>query len=153
MTDELRDFKGSKKALLQSYAKFKCLMADEIVYVGAFIDPGKGELGTNIAEIVKCIRKDLEYVGTLDEELGGSTYINGESLIDAYKLTLIMSCDAHQEIVQADYVRSHWEGWFKWYEAGVSVQSPLSPASSEHTSQSLDHTPCITHYMLNYLAY
>ncbi|KAI8953105.1 hypothetical protein F4801DRAFT_588491 [Xylaria longipes] len=114
MSDELRDYKGTNKSLLQSFASFRCLMSDEIVYVGDFIDIENGDLGANIARIVESIKKDINYIGTL----GASTYINGDVILDAYKLTLIMSCDAQQEIVCSSYVKAHWDEWFKWHEQG-----------------------------------
>ncbi|KAI0875901.1 hypothetical protein GGS24DRAFT_453278 [Hypoxylon argillaceum] len=112
LSDDLRAFKGSSKSLLQSFASFRSLMSDEITYVGDFITNEDGDLETNIKEIVKIIRKDINYVSTLEMP----TYINGDSLLDAYKLTLIMSCDAQQEMVRSDYIKTHWEEWFKWYE-------------------------------------
>ncbi|KAJ2977554.1 hypothetical protein NUW58_g7775 [Xylaria curta] len=114
MSKELRDFRGPKKSLLQSFATFKCLMSDEVTYVGDYIDHDTGDLSTNITRIVESIRKDIDYIGTLE----APTYINGDTLLDAYKLTLIMSCDAQQEIVSSDYIRAHWEEWFKWYKQG-----------------------------------
>ncbi|KAI0114362.1 hypothetical protein GGR51DRAFT_546509 [Nemania sp. FL0031] len=114
MSDDLRAYKGSKKSLLQSSASFKCLMSDEIMFVGDFVANEDGDLGTNVAEIVKSIRKDMNYVENLDV----STYINGDTILDAYKLTLIMSCDAQQDLVRSDYIRAHWEEWFQWYEEG-----------------------------------
>ncbi|KAI1128964.1 hypothetical protein F5Y10DRAFT_162906 [Nemania abortiva] len=114
MSDALRAFKGPKKSLLQSFASFRCLMSDDIIYVGDFVDSEYGELDTNIAKIVESIRKDMNYIDTL----GVSTYINGDAILDAYRLTLIMSCDAQQDLVRSDYIRAHWGEWFRWYEQG-----------------------------------
>ncbi|KAI0399354.1 hypothetical protein F4802DRAFT_51092 [Xylaria palmicola] len=114
VSDDLKGYKDQKKSLLQSFATFRCLMSDEIVYVGDFVDTEKMDLKTNIAGIVESIRKDMDYIGSL----GAPKYINGEVLTDAYKLTLIMSCDAQQELVRSDYIKAHWEEWFKWYEEG-----------------------------------
>ncbi|KAJ8124376.1 hypothetical protein O1611_g9264 [Lasiodiplodia mahajangana] len=114
MSDDLRTYKGSRKSLLQSFALFRCLMSDEIVYVGDFVTNEYGDLATNIAEIVTSIGKDMKYI----ETLGGSTYINGDTILDAYRLTLIMSCDAQQDLVRSDYIRAHWKEWFEWYEKG-----------------------------------
>ncbi|KAI0467691.1 hypothetical protein F4859DRAFT_525119 [Xylaria cf. heliscus] len=114
MSDDLRNFKGTKKLLLQSFASFRCLMSDEIIYVGDFVYNEDNDLSTNIAQIVESIRKDIDYIRALQT----SAYINGDAILDAYKLTLIMSCDARQEIVRPDYVKAHWDDWFKWYEQG-----------------------------------
>ncbi|GAP86951.1 putative heterokaryon incompatibility protein [Rosellinia necatrix] len=116
MSDEVKAFKGPMKSLLQSSASFRCLMSDEIIYIGEVVDTGTGTLEENIAQIVENIKKDIAYVGTLPE----STYINGDTLLEAYKLTLIMACDAQQEIVGSDYVRAHWDEWFQWYEQGCT---------------------------------
>ncbi|KAI0195469.1 hypothetical protein F4808DRAFT_452851 [Astrocystis sublimbata] len=113
-SDDSKDIKGKDKLLLQSYATFKCLMSDEIIYVGDFIDNEKDDLRANTLGIVASIRKDIDRIGTL----GLPTYLNGDTLLDAYKLTLIMSCDAQQEIVRSDYVDMHWDKWFSWYEQG-----------------------------------
>ncbi|KAJ8115777.1 hypothetical protein ONZ43_g4590 [Nemania bipapillata] len=89
-------------------------MSDEIIYVGDFVANEYGDLDTNIAEIVKIIRKDMEYATNLEVP----TYINGDTLLDAYKMTIIMSCDAQQELVRSDYVKAYWDKWFQWYEQG-----------------------------------
>ncbi|KAI1749509.1 hypothetical protein F4782DRAFT_513417 [Xylaria castorea] len=114
MSDDLRDFKGTKKSLLQSFASFRCLMSDEIIYAGDVVEIENGDLGANIARIVESIKKDINYIDSLQD----STYINGDMVLDAYKLTLIMSCDAQQEIVRSNYTKAHWDEWFKWYEQG-----------------------------------
>lgn len=117
LSDELRNYKGPKKSLLQSSASFRCLMSDQIIYVGGIVDTEEGSLETNISQIVKEIRKDIEYISTLE----ALAYLNGDTILEAYKLTLIMSCDDQQELVRCDYVREHWEKWFNWYEQGVSI--------------------------------
>lgn len=122
MSDDLKRFRGAKKSLLQSFAEFRCLMSDEIIYVGDFVDTEYGDLDSNVAGFVKSIKKDMGYIGTL----GATTYINGEALLDAYKLTLITSLDAQEEMVRSDYVKAHWEEWFKWLEQGVSTASKRS---------------------------
>ncbi|GAW24724.1 hypothetical protein ANO14919_143160 [Xylariales sp. No.14919] len=114
MSDELKNFRGPEKSLLQSFASFKCLMADEIIYVGDVVDNETSDLETNITLIVESIRKDIAYVEALD----APAYINGDTLLDAYKMTLIMSCDSQQEVVRSDYIRTHWDEWWKWYEQG-----------------------------------
>jgi hypothetical protein len=119
MSNELRAYKGSLQSLLQSFASFRCSMSDEIIYVGDIIDHENGDLDVNIKRIVECVKKDIDYLTTLE----APTYINGDSLLDAYKLTLIMSCDAQQELIRSDYVRVHWDEWFNWYQQGVSTAS------------------------------
>ncbi|KAI1299571.1 hypothetical protein F5Y03DRAFT_365783 [Xylaria venustula] len=114
LSDELKNYRGSKKWLLQSYASLRCLMSDEIVYVGSFVDSEIGTLKENIALIVQGIRKDIDYVNALQIP----RYINSDAMLDAYKLTLIMGCDAQQEIVRPDYIHDNWEDWFGWYEQG-----------------------------------
>ncbi|KAF2968708.1 hypothetical protein GQX73_g4904 [Xylaria multiplex] len=114
MSDDLRNFKGPKKSLLQSFASFRCLMSDEIKYIGDFVDTENATLATNVAQMVEAIRKDIDYIGTLNTP----GYINGDTILDAYKLTLIVSCDAQQEIVRHEYVGEHWEEWLRWYELG-----------------------------------
>ncbi|KAJ3577518.1 hypothetical protein NPX13_g3047 [Xylaria arbuscula] len=97
LSDELRNYKGPKKSLPQSFASLRW-----------------DRLDTNIPRIVKEIRKDIEYISTLDVP----AYINGDSIQDAYKLTLIMSCDGQQELVRREYVTEHWDKWLNWYEEG-----------------------------------
>lgn len=94
-------------------------MSDKILYVGDFVETEYGNLRSNIARMVESIKKDIGYIGTL----GTTTYINGEALLDAYKLTLITSLDAQEELVRSDYVKVHWEEWFRWLEQGVSTAS------------------------------
>ncbi|KAI0429442.1 hypothetical protein F5Y09DRAFT_310254 [Xylaria sp. FL1042] len=133
MSDDLRDFRGSKKWLLQSFASLRCLMSDEIVYVGSFVDTENGTLDTNIALIVEGIRKDIDYINTAES----SIYMNGDTILDAYKLTLIMSCDAQQELVHHEYISEHWEEWFRWYEQGcpgywdTNAKAPIMNTSFE----------------------
>ncbi|KAI0804300.1 hypothetical protein GGR55DRAFT_659452 [Xylaria sp. FL0064] len=133
MSDDLRDFRGLKKWLLQSYASLKGLMSDEIVYVGSFVDTEHGALDTNIPMIVEGIRNDIDYISTAESP----TYINGDTMLDAYKLTLIMSCDSQQELVHSAYIRKHWEEWFRWYEQGcpgywdANVKAPILNPSFE----------------------
>ncbi|KAI0967196.1 hypothetical protein F4678DRAFT_475412 [Xylaria arbuscula] len=114
LSDELKDYRGSKKWLLQSYASLRCLMSDEIIYVGSFVDTEVGTLEENIALIVEGVRKDIDYVSTLQTP----GYINGDAMLDAYKLTLIMACDAQQELVRPQYIKDNWGECFKWYEQG-----------------------------------
>ncbi|KAI8626514.1 hypothetical protein F5Y19DRAFT_445920 [Xylariaceae sp. FL1651] len=114
LPDELQAFKGSRKSLLQSFASIRCLMSDEIVYVGGLIDNENDGLEVNVQRIVENIQKDVDYITNLKV----SAYFNGDGLLDAYKLTLIMSCDAKQEIVHSDYVREHWEEWLEWHKHG-----------------------------------
>ncbi|KAI1813225.1 hypothetical protein GGS20DRAFT_577762 [Poronia punctata] len=146
MSDELRDYRGAQKSLLQSFASFRCLMSDEIVYVGGYVDTGKGELDTNIRAIFETVKKDMEFVGSLDM----ADYINGDSMLDAYKLTLIVGCDAQQEIVRADYVREHWDEWFKWYEQGcpgywdVTSKQPKLNAALESSSATKNFVFAVT---------
>jgi hypothetical protein len=117
VTEELKAYKGVNKSLLQSFASLKGLMSDEITYVGEIVDTEKGDLETNIKAIVAAIKKDMDYVKTLET----SDYINGDSLLDGYKLTIIMSCNAQQETVRSEYVKEHWDDFIKWYEQGVSA--------------------------------
>ncbi|KAI1419424.1 hypothetical protein F5Y12DRAFT_778060 [Xylaria sp. FL1777] len=133
MSDDLRDFRGSKKWLLHSFASLRCLMSDEIIYVGGFVNTENGGLDTNIALIVESIRKDIDYISAADSP----TYINGDTILDAYKLTLIMSCNSQQELVHGEYVREHWDKWFDWYEQGcpgywdVNTKTPAMNPSFE----------------------
>ncbi|KAK5633759.1 hypothetical protein RRF57_009473 [Xylaria bambusicola] len=114
MSDDLKNYRGPKKSLLQSFASFRCLMSDEIIYTSGYVDTENGSVESNISQIVQKIKKDIEYIGAL----GVPAYINGETILDAYKLTLIMGCDAQQEPVRCEYVKEHWEKWFNWYEKG-----------------------------------
>ncbi|KAI1200645.1 hypothetical protein F5X97DRAFT_331832 [Nemania serpens] len=135
MSDDLKAFRGAKKSLLQSFAEFRCLMSDKILYVGDFVETEYGNLRSNIARMVESIKKDIGYIGTL----GTTTYINGEALLDAYKLTLITSLDAQEELVRSDYVKVHWEEWFRWLEQGcpgywdANAKKPVINASFEST--------------------
>ncbi|KAI1493946.1 heterokaryon incompatibility protein-domain-containing protein [Biscogniauxia mediterranea] len=114
MMGDLRDFKSPRKILLQSYASIKCLMSDEIVYIGGVIDSETDDFLSDIQSYVDITGQDLDYIRTLKPQ----TYFNGESLLDAYKLTLILSSDHEQELVGSEYVRDHWDGWISWLEQG-----------------------------------
>ncbi|KAL7624188.1 hypothetical protein AAE478_005746 [Parahypoxylon ruwenzoriense] len=104
---EFKNFKGPRKALLQSYASFKCTMSDEIVYIADVLDDP-----FDIETTLKILGKDLDYIGKLEPQ----TYLNNESLQDAYKLTLILSSNRDQDIVDSGYVRGNWDDWIQWLE-------------------------------------
>ncbi|KAI2608974.1 heterokaryon incompatibility protein-domain-containing protein [Hypoxylon fragiforme] len=111
LPDELRNFKDKRKALLQSYACFKCIMYDEIIYLGGVLD----DLFDNPA-MLSIFQKDLDYI----KGLGFQEYFNKDSLSDAYKLTLILSRNRKDEIVDSSYVRDNWDDWIRW------VQDPMA---------------------------
>ncbi|KAI1173251.1 hypothetical protein F4777DRAFT_589985 [Nemania sp. FL0916] len=114
MSEDLKAFKGPKKSLLQSFASIRCLMSDRITYVGDWVDTEEGNVKTNVARMVEGIKRDVEHIDTLRT----TAYFNGDTLLDAYRLTLIMSCDAQQEPIRSNYTRTHWDDWFNWYEQG-----------------------------------
>ncbi|KAI6084537.1 heterokaryon incompatibility protein-domain-containing protein [Hypoxylon rubiginosum] len=102
---ELRDFKDSRKALLQSYASFKSTMFDEIIYLGDVLDDP-----FDIETWLRIIKQDLDYIG----KLGLQTYLNNENLSDAYKLTLILASNHEQGVVDSKYVSENWDDWIRW---------------------------------------
>ncbi|XXG94923.1 hypothetical protein Hte_001182 [Hypoxylon texense] len=102
---ELRDFKDSRKSLLQSYASFKSTMSDEIVYLADVLDDP-----FDVEATLRILSKDLDYI----EKLGSQTYLNSESISTAYKLTLILSSNYEQSIVDSQYADAHWDEWIQW---------------------------------------
>ncbi|KAI1501673.1 heterokaryon incompatibility protein-domain-containing protein [Biscogniauxia marginata] len=133
---EMRKFDDPRKVLLQSYASVNCTMADEIVYIGGLLDVENGEFSSNIKAIVDMIQEDLDYIKTLEPQ----TYFNGETLPDAYKLTLILSSDQEQELVGSEYVRAHWDDWISWHKQGspnywdLNYQAPVLNYSFESSA-------------------
>ncbi|KAI2641412.1 heterokaryon incompatibility protein-domain-containing protein [Hypomontagnella submonticulosa] len=107
LPEELRSFKDSRKALLQSYANIKCMMLDEIVYLADVLDDP-----FDIEATLRILREDLGYVEKLDQQ----AYLNNESLTDAYKLTQILSSNREQDLVGSEYVHKNWNDWIKWLE-------------------------------------
>ncbi|OTB06068.1 hypothetical protein M426DRAFT_319143 [Hypoxylon sp. CI-4A] len=107
LPDGLEFYKGPRKTLLQSYASVKCSMSDEIVYLGDVVDDP-----FDVKTTLRILNEDLAYL----EKMETQTYLNDESLSDAYKLTLITSSDRRQDIVDADYVRNNWDNWVRWLE-------------------------------------
>ncbi|KAI0118583.1 heterokaryon incompatibility protein-domain-containing protein [Hypoxylon sp. NC0597] len=107
LPDRLKTYKDTRKSLLQSYASFKCMMADEIIYIADVVeDP------FDVKATLDVLRTDLHYI----EKLEPQTYINGESIADAYKLTLILSSDRSQLLVDSKYVCDNWGDWIQWLE-------------------------------------
>ncbi|KAI0173430.1 heterokaryon incompatibility protein-domain-containing protein [Hypoxylon sp. FL1284] len=102
---EIKDFKGPRKALLQSYASFKAIMADEIVYLGGVLDDP-----FDIEATLRILRDDLDYVGKLDSQ----AYLNAEGLSAAYKLTLILSSNRDQGLADSKYADDNWDDWIRW---------------------------------------
>ncbi|KAI1322375.1 hypothetical protein F5Y16DRAFT_42009 [Xylariaceae sp. FL0255] len=135
MPEELRAYKDPRKSLLQSYASLKCLMSDEIVYAGGLVDAECNNLETNVKRIVDFINKDMEYISTMN----ACPYFNGNSLIDAYRLTLILGYDQNEEMIEPDYVQEHWDDWYGWYQKGClgyweeSIKKPMLNASYENS--------------------
>ncbi|KAI1775572.1 heterokaryon incompatibility protein-domain-containing protein [Hypoxylon cercidicola] len=105
LPNELKDFKGSSKALLQSYASFKSTMSDEIVYLADVLDDP-----FDIEATLRILGNDLDYIG----KLGSQTYLNNETLAAAYKLTLILSSNHEQAIVDSQYAENNWDEWIQW---------------------------------------
>ncbi|KAK0710136.1 heterokaryon incompatibility protein-domain-containing protein [Lasiosphaeria miniovina] len=117
ISDTLQSFKGRTKQLLQSYISIRCLMMDEIVYVGQTVYDHIQEGGEapsldrpSFKHCLDCIRHDLDH---LDTRLSG-TYMNGDSVLEAYRLTLITATGRHGELVGAEYTRDHWDSWVRW---------------------------------------
>ncbi|KAI0378220.1 heterokaryon incompatibility protein-domain-containing protein [Hypomontagnella monticulosa] len=107
LPEEFRDFKDPRKTLLHSYASIKCMMLDEIVYLADVLDDP-----FDIESTLRIVNEDLAYI----EKLYQQTYLNNESLTDAYKLTLIFSSDHEQELVGPEHVHENWDDWIKWLE-------------------------------------
>ncbi|KAI1372158.1 heterokaryon incompatibility protein-domain-containing protein [Hypoxylon crocopeplum] len=107
LPEEFKSFKDTRKALFQSYASVKCMMSDEIVYLADVLDNP-----FDIEATRKILRKDLAFI----EELEHQTYLNNESATDAYKLTLILSSNHEQDLVDSEYVHDNWDDWTRWLE-------------------------------------
>ncbi|KAI0476418.1 hypothetical protein GGR56DRAFT_693877 [Xylariaceae sp. FL0804] len=112
-----REFVGSPGGtnLLQSQAELKCLMADEIVYLGGIAAEEGGAFAGDTRDLAALMRQDLEYVAALASE----TYLDGGSMASAYKLTLILCMDHQEELVDSAYVEARWEELIGWYESGA----------------------------------
>ncbi|RYO81924.1 hypothetical protein DL762_006856 [Monosporascus cannonballus] len=102
---EIKAFKGSRKQLLQSYASVKCTMSDEIVYVSKLLDEVPGPNATYL----DIIEEDLRHLSTLKHQ----TYLNDESITDAYKLTIILGRDAQGNVADPRFVQDNWDDWVR----------------------------------------
>ncbi|KAI1760717.1 heterokaryon incompatibility protein-domain-containing protein [Hypoxylon sp. FL1150] len=113
---ELRDFKGARKALLQSYASLKSTMSDEIAYVADVLDDA-----FDIEATLRILKQDLDYIG----QLGPKTYLNNESISAAYKLTLILASNHEQGIVDSQYADKNWDEWIKWLNDPLAARESM----------------------------
>nr|AVY05527.1 heterokaryon incompatibility protein [Nodulisporium sp.] len=116
LPNSLKSFKDTRKSLLQSYASFKCMMSDEVIYIAAIVeDP------FDVKATLDVLRGDLQYIGQLESR----TYLNGESITDAYKLTLILSSNRDQVPVDSKYARDNWDDWIRWLEDPLSTRNNM----------------------------
>ncbi|KAI1414373.1 hypothetical protein F5Y13DRAFT_159446 [Hypoxylon sp. FL1857] len=116
LPDRLQNFKDTRKSLLQSYANFKCMMCDEIIYLADVVeDP------FDVKATLDVLRGDLQYI----EKLGSQAYLNGDSVTDAYKLTLILSSGRDQSPVDSNYARDNWDDWMRWLEDPLSTRDNM----------------------------
>ncbi|KAI0835320.1 heterokaryon incompatibility protein-domain-containing protein [Hypoxylon sp. FL0890] len=116
LPDNLKNFKDTRKCLLQSYANFKCMMSDEIIYIADIVeDP------FDVKATLDVLRSDLQYI----EKLESQTYLNGESITDAYKLTLILSSNRDQLPVDSKYARDNWDDWIRWLEDPLMTRNNM----------------------------
>ncbi|RYP43865.1 hypothetical protein DL768_009613 [Monosporascus sp. mg162] len=103
---EIKDFKGSRKQLLQSYASVKCTMSDEIVYASKLLD----EVPSSNTTYLDIIEEDLRHLSTFQHQ----AYLNDESISDAYKLTIILGRDAQGNVANPRFVHHNWDDWVRW---------------------------------------
>ncbi|KAK7756188.1 hypothetical protein SLS62_001781 [Diatrype stigma] len=112
---EIKSFKGSQKQLLQSYVSIKCTMSDEIVYLSKVYDEVSADREDPSTSVYpQIIDEDLQHLKTLDSQ----TYLNNESVYDAYKLTFMLGRDAEGNIVDSSYVQENWDDWILWMNSG-----------------------------------
>ena len=112
---ELRGVKGSRKQLLQSYASVKCTMSDEIVYLSKVRDELPPEINATYASACTYILgEDMRHI----KKLKSQTYINSESALDAYRMSLISGRDVAGDIANSGFVQENWDSWMRWLEDG-----------------------------------
>lgn len=107
--------KGGRSPLaVWNYVSLRSLMADEIMYTGGVMCdlPDHESISNTFKPHLAFARASLEYVSSLPEQ----TYINGDSALDAYKLTLIAATDHQEQLVGAEYAQAHWDESFRWLE-------------------------------------
>ncbi|KAK3320286.1 heterokaryon incompatibility protein-domain-containing protein [Cercophora scortea] len=114
MSPDLQKFKGPTRQLLQTYLSFQCLMMDEIVYTGCAMPDTWGDRRYDDDTIGQMylgfIKADLDQLASQPSQ----TYLTGEKLVDAYKLTLIAATDHNAELVTSAYTAETWDAWMQW---------------------------------------
>ncbi|KAJ3529112.1 hypothetical protein NM208_g9908 [Fusarium decemcellulare] len=111
MSEQLR-LKGSSKQMLQTFISLRIFMVDEIVYTGR---PLSSDLESSLTGTKYCelIRQDLDFI----QSKFPAIYLNGNSVLDAYKLTIIAATDHNEGIVGPEYTSKYWDPWFRWLGA------------------------------------
>lgn len=120
LSDQFHSLKGPSKQLVQSVVSVRSLMRDEIVHVGATVcdplDDNSLEHFEFLADRgIRAATADMEYIQRKFQH--GDTYVNGDTMLDAYKLTLLAATDHEEQLVGPEYVQSEFGEYMDWLEA------------------------------------
>jgi hypothetical protein len=118
-------YKGRPKQSLGNALSFRIFMRDEIVWAGgALSDLGPTKnVHLSAEEIRSFLDSEVQQVGILQQT--SPTYMTGETLIDAYKLTLIAGMNHRQDKVGAKYVQKQWGVFIERNAAAANGTGPL----------------------------
>ncbi|KAK3680435.1 heterokaryon incompatibility protein-domain-containing protein [Podospora appendiculata] len=130
MSPDLQRFKGPARQLLQTYLSFQCLMMDEIVYTGWTMSDTWGDRkydDDTIGEMyLGFIKADLDQLASQPSQ----TYMTGEKLLDAYKLTLIAATDHNDQLITSAYTDGAWDTWTQWLAKRDSDVNDITTSST-----------------------
>ncbi|KAL2210017.1 hypothetical protein CC79DRAFT_1330437 [Sarocladium strictum] len=117
LSNQFRSLKGPSKQLVQSVVSVRSLMKDEIVHVGATVcDP----LDDNALEHfefladrgIRAATADIGYIQQRFQQR--DTYVNGDTMLDAYKLALLAATDHEEKLVGPEYVQRGFDEYMNW---------------------------------------
>ena len=131
MSPEFKTYKGRSKECLSNSINFQILARDEVTWTGHVSYDHRAcdvEDYPLSAEILACVDMEMQQVRTQESSSGVSTYITGESLLDAYKLTLVAGLNHTHDHAGAEYVQANWDDY-------ISHIEEINKSSSQVTQQ------------------
>ncbi|PVI03648.1 HET-domain-containing protein [Periconia macrospinosa] len=139
VSEELKSYKGPLKQNLHSFIHLRTVMRDEVVWTGSVLGDFSAESADENDALIarQCltfINQELEQVRQRCTQ-NGDCHITGESLSDAYKLTLVLGMDHMQDRINAEFVSKNWGPFISWLE------SKCAPGSNSAESEGTQHEP------------
>ncbi|KAH6688595.1 heterokaryon incompatibility protein-domain-containing protein [Plectosphaerella plurivora] len=118
------EYKGRAKLCLFNAISFRIFMRDEIVWAGsALSDLGSTSEGyLTTRQIRSFMDSELQQVRSFQK--ANPTYMTGEAVLDAYKLTLIAGMNHRQDRVGAEYVEKQWGTFIERNTAAADGRGP-----------------------------